>query len=157
MPASRAFESALTASSRFRTFASVETSTVRLRHARRRRTSSGECGIFYVDKRKVAAARAACPSGEEIDGLGERFGALANPTRLRILHALSRAELCVCDLSKLAGRSMPATSQQLQFLRRLGLVKYRMDGKLAYYTLADDWVRTALAQALQRLRADARR
>lgn len=92
--------------------------------------------------------RAASPSTYDIERVAERFNALGDPTRIRILHALSRAELCVCDLSKVAGRSMPATSQQLQLLRRLGLVKFRMDGKLAYYSLADEWVRDALQQAL---------
>ncbi len=134
----------------------METTTIRLRPARKRPRRSGQCGVFYVDERKVAAVRAASPSREVLERLSDRFGALGDPTRLRILHALSRAELCVCDLSKVAGRSMPATSQQLQLLRRLGLVKYRMDGKLAYYTLADDWVRSALAQALQSFRARAR-
>ena len=43
---------------------------------------------------------------------------------------------------------MPATSQQLKLLRGLGLVKFRIDGKLAYYSLADDWVRSALREAL---------
>lgn len=92
--------------------------------------------------------RAASPSTHDIERVAQRFNALGDPTRIRILHALSRAELCVCDLSKVAGRSMPATSQQLQLLRRLGLVKFRMDGKLAYYSLADEWVRDALQAAL---------
>lgn len=135
----------------------METKPIRLRPARPARKSPGECEIVYVDERKVAAARAACPSSEDIQRLAERFGALSDPTRLRVLHALSRAELCVCDLSKVAGRSMPAISQQLKLLRRLGLVKFRMDGKLAYYTLADEWVRSALAQALRTFRSEARR
>jgi DNA-binding transcriptional ArsR family regulator len=138
-------------------FGNVKMTPIRLRPLRKASRSAGECGIVYVDERKVAAVRAATPPSDEIERLADRFGALGDPTRLRILHALSRAELCVCDLSKVAERSMPATSQQLQLLRRLGLVKYRMDGKLAYYTLADDWVRSALAQARQSLRAVARR
>ena len=97
----------------------------------------------------MAAARSAAPRDEAIERVAERFSALSDPTRIRILHALCRGDLCVCDLSKVAGRSMPATSQQLQLLRRLGLVKYRMDGKLAYYSVVDDWVRTQLEQAFR--------
>lgn len=108
---------------------------------------------MYVDARKVAAVRAAAPGDEAIGRVAERFAALSDPTRVRILHALCRAELCVCDLSRVAGRSMPATSQQLQLLRRLGLVKFRMDGKLAYYSMADEWVRHALDEALRTLSA----
>ena len=101
-----------------------------------------------MDDRKITAVRKAAPRNEDVAWVAERFSALSDPTRVRLLDALSRAELCVCDLSKIAGRSMPATSQQLQLLRRLGLVKFRMDGKLAYYSLADEWVRETLGAAL---------
>lgn len=112
--------------------------------------------MVYVDDRKVAAVLRVAPPDETVLRVAERFSALADPTRVRLLHALSREELCVCDLSKVAGRSMPATSQQLQLLRRLGLVKYRMDGKLAYYSLADDWVRETLGPALAERRRNGR-
>lgn len=117
----------------------------------------GVCEILYVDERKVAAVLAAAPQADQIEHVAERFGVLADPTRIRLIHALSRAELCVCDLAKVAGRSMPATSQQLQLLRRSGVVKFRMDGKLAYYSLAQEWVRSALDEALQAFPAGARR
>lgn len=121
----------------------------RARSAQRDRPNApGECAVVYVDEQKVAAVRAAAPGDEAIARVAERFSALSDPTRVRILHALCRAELCVCDLSKVAGRSMPATSQQLQLLRRIGLVKFRNEGKLAYYSLADDWVRRVLQGAL---------
>lgn len=127
----------------------MEATSARASRAPRDRSkTAGECEVVYVDKRKVAAVRAAAPGDEAIARVADRFSALSDPTRVRILHALCRAELCVCDLSKVAGRSMPATSQQLQLLRRLGLVKFRMDGKLAYYSLADAWVRDALETAL---------
>ena len=127
----------------------MEVTSARTRRVRRATAAaSGECKVVYVDERKVAAVRAAAPGDEAIARVAERFSALSDPTRVRILHALCRAELCVCDLSKVAARSMPATSQQLQLLRRLGLVKFRMDGKLAYYSLADTWVRDALEIAL---------
>jgi DNA-binding transcriptional ArsR family regulator len=127
----------------------MEATPARARRAPRDRSkSSGDCEVVYVDERKVAAVRAAAPGEDAIARVAERFSALSDPTRVRILHALCRAELCVCDLSKVAVRSMPATSQQLQLLRRLGLVKFRMDGKLAYYSLADAWVRDALETAL---------
>lgn len=112
--------------------------------------------MVYVDERKVATVRKAAPLDEDVMRVAERFSALADPTRVRLLDALSRAELCVCDLSKIAGRSMPATSQQLQLLRRLGLVKFRMDGKLAYYSLADEWVRETLGAALAGRRGGSR-
>ncbi len=118
---------------------------------RTRRTvpqNDGQCGVVCINDAKVARARAAAPAAAALQRIADRFGALADPTRLRILHALSGAELCVCDLATVAARSMPATSQQLKLLRGLGLEKFRIDGKLAYYSLADDWVRSALREAL---------
>ncbi len=126
----------------------METTSVRARIPRIRSRTRGACEVVCVDERRVAAVRAASPGDDAIVRVADRFSALSDPTRVRILHALCRAELCVCDLSKVAGRSMPATSQQLQLLRRLGLVKFRMDGKLAYYSLADAWVQDALDTAL---------
>ncbi|WP_242344959.1 ArsR/SmtB family transcription factor [Anaeromyxobacter terrae] len=127
----------------------MEVTSARPRRVRpARANATGECAVVCVDSRKVAAVCAAAPDDAAIGRVAERFSALSDPTRVRILHALCRAELCVCDLSKVARRSMPATSQQLQLLRRLGLVKFRMDGRLAYYSLADPWVREALETAL---------
>lgn len=137
-------------------FAIVETRTHRnVRAERAPVKADGGCAVLCVDERKVAAVRAAAPADDAIARVADRFSALSDPTRVRILHALCRAELCVCDLSKVAGRSMPATSQQLHLLRRLGLVKFRMDGKLAYYSLANPWVRDALETALAELEARA--
>lgn len=128
-----------------------------MRRIPRHPKASGECEIVYVDERKVAAVRASAPGDDAIERVAERFSALSDPTRIRLLHALCRAELCVCDLSKVAGRSMPATSQQLQFLRHLGLVKYRSQGKLAYYSVANEWVRAALDEVLRTFSGGPRR
>jgi DNA-binding transcriptional ArsR family regulator len=139
----------LTPGIRFSTFGTVKATAAR--RARVIDDTDGSCAVECIDERKVAAVRAASPAAEDIERVAERFSALSDPTRIRLLHALSRAELCVCDLSKVAGRSMPATSQQLQLLRRLGLVKYRSQGKLAYYSLADAWVQGALETALDEM------
>jgi DNA-binding transcriptional ArsR family regulator len=93
-------------------------------------------------------ARAAVPNSDALQAVADRFGALSDPTRLRILHALMRAELCVGELATVASRSLPATSQQLKLLRNLGLVKFRSAGKLSYYSLSGEWVRSVLADAL---------
>lgn len=76
------------------------------------------------------------------------FSALADPTRFRILNALSFEELCVCDLAEIAGVSQSGASHQLRLLRERGLVAFRRDGNRALYRLADDHVRTLLAQGL---------
>jgi ArsR family transcriptional regulator len=72
--------------------------------------------------------------------VAEIFKALADPTRVRILHALSHAELCVGDVAVLLGMSESAVSHQLRLLRNLHVVRSRRDGKLMFYTLDDDHV-----------------
>lgn len=90
------------------------------------------------------------PAPEAFEVVADEFSALADATRLKILFALSHKELCVCDLARLLGRSMPATSQQLQRLRRDGLVRFRMSGKLAYYRLESATARRLVREALKR-------
>jgi ArsR family transcriptional regulator, lead/cadmium/zinc/bismuth-responsive transcriptional repressor len=77
------------------------------------------------------------------------FDTLADPTRARILHALSLApELCVGDLALLLDLSVSALSHQLGLLRVRGVVTRRKSGRIAYYALADEHVRHVLADAL---------
>ena len=68
----------------------------------------------------------------------EVFKILNDPTRVKIVFALSQAELCVCDLAALVGISISAVSHQLRLLRALQLVRFRKSGRLAYYSLADE-------------------
>ncbi len=85
-------------------------------------------------------------SGErELAGMAEMFKALAEPTRIKIIEALSLRELCVCDLSVVLGMSQSATSHQLRLLRHLGLVRFRKAGKVCYYSLDDDHVSELLS------------
>ena len=105
------------------------------------------CDIELVDPRRVAAARDALPSDGELDEMVEIFKALGDPTRATILTALSQAELCVCDLASLLNVTRSAVSHQLRLLRAQRLVKYRREGQMARYSLADDHVRRLLRVA----------
>lgn len=79
------------------------------------------------------------------------FKALADPTRIRILHLLAQGERSVTDLAETLGLSQSAVSHQLAFLRSMRLVKYRRQGQLLFYTCDDDHVMTMLSQALAHL------
>ena len=72
--------------------------------------------------------------------LAETFKALADPTRVRMLHALSHAELCVGDLAAVLEMTESAVSHQLRGLRQLRLVRSRKDGRQVFYALDDDHV-----------------
>lgn len=104
-----------------------------------------------VDREKVQRARRVLPDERVLNGLSETFKVLSNPTRLKLIHALSREELCVCDLAALLGSTDSAVSHQLRLMRSMRLVKYRRDGKLAYYSLDDQHVRQLFEAGLAHL------
>jgi len=84
-------------------------------------------------------SRAASPLGAndraEVERLSRTFRALGDPTRSRMVLALSRGELCVTALADCIGLSLSATSHQLRILRNLDLVRVRRDGKHQFYVL----------------------
>ena len=80
--------------------------------------------------------------------LADLYKVFGDPTRIRILYALSGGELCVCDIAELLGMTQSAISHQLRVLKQSALVKFRRDGKTVYYSLADTHVATILAQGL---------
>jgi DNA-binding transcriptional ArsR family regulator len=97
----------------------------------------------------MAALRGALMPAPHVSTLAETFRALGDPTRVRVLDALSRAELCVCDLAALLGLGESATSHQLRFLRSLRLVRTRRAGRRVFYALDDDHITRLFAQGLE--------
>src|SRR5437763_14465914 len=81
--------------------------------------------------------------------LADTFKVLGDTTRVRILDALSRAELCVADIARLVGLSESAVSHQLRLLRGTRLVRARRDGRQMFYTLDDDHIVGLLGQGLE--------
>jgi len=85
----------------------------------------------------------------DADDAAEMFGLLADPTRMRILHALGLArEICVYDLALLLGVGQSALSHQLRLLRDRNVVARRRDGRVVYYSLADEHVRRMIRDAV---------
>lgn len=92
------------------------------------------------------------PGDDELYSLAELFKVFGDPTRIRILYALAKQELCVCDIAETLGMTQSAISHQLRVLKQLHLVKYRREGKIVFYSLADSHVSTILAQGLEHVR-----
>lgn len=105
--------------------------------------------VVYIDAGSVRAARIAMPSDRMVRALAETFGALSDPTRVRIISTLAAQELCVIDLAHLLGITGSAVSHQLRLLRGQRLVKYRKEGKIAYYSLDDDHIRNLMAECIK--------
>ena len=112
------------------------------------------CDVRTVDGKRVRDARRSLPSEDQHRTLADTFKLLSHPTRLKILHALSQDEFCVCDLAALLETSVSAVSHQLRTMRDLRLVRSRREGKLVYYALDDDHVRQLYEAGLDHVREE---
>jgi DNA-binding transcriptional ArsR family regulator len=107
------------------------------------------CDLVQIDLSRVRKIRAALVAPDAVQGLADTFGALSDPTRVRILDALSHGELCVCDLAAVLRLSQSAVSHQLRLLRGLRLVRPRRDGRIVFYSLDDQHIISLFKQTLQ--------
>lgn len=107
------------------------------------------CEIDFVDAEKVKNVRREMKPREAVALLADTFKLLGDPTRVRIVFALSKEELCVCDIANLLGVSQSAVSHSLRTLRQMKLVRFRRVGKIAYYTLDDDHIANLLDEGFR--------
>ena len=91
-----------------------------------------------------------------VRALADTFRLLGDPTRVRIVDALSEGELCVCDIATHVGISESAVSHQLRLMRSQRLVRGRREGRCVYYTLDDQHVLSLFQQGLRHV-TEARR
>ena len=105
------------------------------------------CEIFSFDAELVARIKKQVAAAA---GLSRIFRVLGDETRARIVYALSQADrLCVCDIAQIVGLSLPAVSHHLRVLRELDIARARKEGKLVFYSLADDHVASLVRQAAE--------
>ncbi len=78
------------------------------------------------------------PQDETFQLISDHFKVLSDPTRVKILYALTQKEICVCDLAAVLDITDSAVSHQLRLLRDKDLVKFRKEGKMAYYSLSNN-------------------
>jgi ArsR family transcriptional regulator, lead/cadmium/zinc/bismuth-responsive transcriptional repressor len=117
-----------------------------------RKTNRPLCDIVCVNEEKVAAVSKAMQPKETILRLAATFKVLGDPTRTKVILALLKGELCVCDLASVANVSQSAISHQLRVLRNLNLVTYRKDGRIAYYSLNDNHIKVLLKAGLEHIK-----
>ena len=94
---------------------------------------------------------ASMPDAVLLDDLADFFSIWGNPTRLRILYALSVSAMCVCAISELFSLEQSAVSHQLSILRKANLIKRERRGKTVFYSLADDHVKTIISTGYEHL------
>lgn len=107
------------------------------------------CDLIQIDLNRVRKLRTELVAEDAVQGLADTFSALGDPTRVRILDALSHGELCVCDLAAVLRLSQSAVSHQLRLLRGLRLVKPRREGRVVFYSLDDQHIIAIFKQTLQ--------
>ena len=108
-----------------------------------------EENLFHQDA--VDRVRGLLPRDETLYDLAELFKIFGDSTRVKILYALLESELCVCDIAKLLEVSQSAVSHQLRVLKGSKLVKFRREGKVVYYSLADEHVTRILSQGMEHI------
>jgi len=84
--------------------------------------------------------------------VAELFGALSDPSRLRIIAALTGGERNVQALAEIVGVSPSAVSHQLRGLRQMRLVRARKSGRQVFYALDDEHVADLFRQGLSHIR-----
>ena len=109
------------------------------------------CDQVFVHEDLVKKVNEGMPEEEELYNLAELFKVFGDSTRIRILYVLFEAELCVCDIAQTLNMTQSAISHQLRILKQSKLVKNRREGKQVFYSLADDHVRTIIAQGREHI------
>ncbi len=109
------------------------------------------CESEVIHEETVNALRKIFPEDETLFDLSDFYKIFGDTTRVKILYALDKSQLCVCDISAILGMSVSAVSHQLRTLREADLVRSTRQGKIIYYSLADDHVKSILECGLEHI------
>ncbi len=107
--------------------------------------------VRHIHEEDTRRARSLLAYDETYAGLSSLFAALADTTRVKLVHVLLRQELCTCDLAATLGVSESATSQHLRLLKALRLVRSRRAGKVVYHSLDDEHIAALIRVGLVHL------
>lgn len=110
---------------------------------------SCNCSIIHQDI--VDEVKEHIPEDETLYDLADLFKVLGDTTRIKMLCALFQSEMCVCDIAAVLNMTQSAISHQLRVLKQARLVKYRKDGKVVYYSLDDEHVKSIFDQGLNHI------
>jgi DNA-binding transcriptional ArsR family regulator len=109
------------------------------------------CETVEVHEELLKIVNETMPEETELYDLAELFKVFGDSTRIRILFVLFEAEVCVCDLAQALNMTQSAISHQLKILKQNKLVTSRREGKSIFYSLADDHVRSIIAQGREHI------
>jgi ArsR family transcriptional regulator len=109
------------------------------------------CSTKVIHKDIIEKVQRAIPANEILYELSSFFKTLGDETRVKILIALSKSEMCVCDIAALFDMTDSAISHQLRILKQPRLVKFRKEGQIVYYSLDDEHVEQVFKQGLKHI------
>ena len=109
------------------------------------------CEEPHLHPDAVEEAESQMPDDDTLMEVSDFFKALSDSSRLKIIAALISRELCVCDISEIAGQSQSAVSHQLRVLRAARIVKYRRDGKQVFYSIDDAHIAEIIRTTIRHL------
>lgn len=112
------------------------------------------CDAVEIHEDLLKLVNETLPDEDVLYDLAELFKIFGDSTRIRILFVLFESEVCVCDLAEALNMTQSAISHQLRILKQAKLVKNRREGKSIFYSLADDHVRTIIAQGLDHIKEE---
>lgn len=111
-----------------------------------------DCGNgTCIDHQTVEKIKDSMIQEEVLYDIADFFKVFGDSTRLKILCALLKGEVCVCDLSEALQINQSAISHQLRVLRQNDLVKFRKHGKRVFYSLDDNHVSLLLEQGIEHI------
>jgi ArsR family transcriptional regulator len=109
------------------------------------------CDSTVIHQEVIDKVKDHIPDEEILYDLSDLFKVFGDTTRIKILCALFQAEMCVCDIAALLNMTQSAISHQLRVLKQARLVKFRKEGKVVYYSLDDDHVKSIFDQGLNHI------
>ena len=112
------------------------------------------CETTEVHVDRLQMVKEQMPEEDVLYDLAELFKVFGDSTRIRILFVLFETEVCVCDLAEVLNMTQSAISHQLRILKQNKLVKSRREGKSIFYSLADEHVKTIIAQGMEHVEED---
>lgn len=110
------------------------------------------CSCNIVHENLVSALSKEMLDEEILQDVSDLFKVFSDSTRIKIIFALFKSEMCVCDIAALLEMNQSAISHQLRVLKQSRLVKYRKDGKSVYYSLDDDHIKQIFNMALDHIK-----
>lgn len=116
-----------------------------------KKSDTNFCACNTIHEDVVNSVKKNMLSEEILQGVADLLKVFGDSTRIKIIYALFKSEMCVCDIAALLEMNQSAISHQLRVLKQARLVKYRKKGKVVYYSLDDEHIKGIFDMALNHI------